>query len=525
MDRTRFDRIAGDATGASASRRGALGWLAGTALAGLLAPVAGARDTDMEEQQMAVQTETIPRNAVADLRARLRGALLWPGDAGYDEATRAWNLNARQRPALVVLAEAADDIPAAVRFARDAGLGVGVMATGHGVGAPCDGGLLVNTSRLRGVRVDPHAQTATVEAGALWNDVIPAAQAHGLAGLAGSAPHVGVVGYTMGGGFGWLGRKYGLNAASVIAAEVVAADGERLRVSADENADLFWGLTGGGGNFGLVTSLEFRLYPLTTVYGGAVFYPIASAPAVLGRYARWSAGLPDELTSAVAFLNVPPLPSLPAPLRGRSVVVVRGCFCGEQSAAGVELFRPLRQGLGAPLMDTFGELPAAALEAISRDPVAPLGILQRAELLSDLAPGTIDALVAIAGAGSGSPLLSVEIRQLSGALARDTGHPRPMGGGDARYSLNAIGATVTPEAAEGIEAHLARLAEATHPAQTGETFVNFLEIDPAADRVRAAYPAADWERLVALKDRHDPHNLFRFNRNIPPSPAASVNVA
>jgi FAD/FMN-containing dehydrogenase len=469
-----------------------------------------------------VDIETIRPTAVGDLRARLRGTLLRPGDAGYDEASRAWNLNARQRPAAVVVAEGADDILAAVRFARAEGLGVGVMATGHGVGAPCDGGLLVNTSRMRGVRIDPEGRTARVEAGARWQDVIPAAQAHGLAGLAGSAPHVGVVGYTMGGGFGWLGRKHGLNAASVTGADVATADGALARLSADEHPDLFWGLKGGGGNFGIVTSMEFRLYPLTTVYGGAVFYPMAAASAVLDRYVRWSAGLPDEVATAFAFLNLPPLPSLPEPLRGRSVVAVRGCFCGEEPGDGAALFRSVREGLGEPIADTFGQLPAAATDAISRDPVDPLGIVQRAGLLADLSPGAIDALVGVAGAGSGSPLLSVELRQLGGALARTSGDLSPIGGGDARFSLNAIGATFTPEMAEKVSIYLARLAEATRSYQTGETFLNYLEVDPAADRVRAAYPPADWARLVALKTAHDPHNLFRFNRNIPPSPAAPI---
>src|ERR671913_795178 len=249
---------------------------------------------------MALQTETIDARAVDELRARLRGTLLRPGEEGYAGASQAWNLNARQRPALVVVTEGAGDVVAAVRFARDEGLGVGVMATGHGVGKPADGGVLVNTSRMRGVRVDPVAQTARVEAGALWTDVVPEAQAHGLAGLVGSSSHVGVVGYTMGGGFGWLGRKYGLNAAGVTVADVVTADGDLLRLSADENEDLFWGLKGGGGNFGIVTSLEFRLYPLATVYGGAVFYPVERAHEVLSAYARWSSGLPDEMTTAVA---------------------------------------------------------------------------------------------------------------------------------------------------------------------------------------------------------------------------------
>jgi FAD binding domain/Berberine and berberine like len=469
------------------------------------------------KDDMEIQTETIHAKAVEELRPRLRGALLRSGEEGYEEARAAWNLNARQSPAVVVMAKCADDVLAAVRFARDLELGVGVMATGHGVGAPSDGGLLVNTSLMRGVRVDPASRTARVEAGALWKDVIPEAQAHGLAGLAGSAPHIGVVGYTMGGGFGWLGRKYGLNSASVTEADVVTADGDLLRLSADENADLFWGLKGGGGNFGIVTSLEFRLYSLTTIYGGAVFYPVEKAREVLYLYDRWSAGLPDEMTTAVAFMNVPPLPSLPEPLRGRSVVVVKGCYCGEKPADGEEMFRPVREGLGGHIIDTFGELPVAAMDAISKDPVDPMGVIQHAGLLSDLSPEAINALVGVAGAGSGSPLLLVEIRQLGGALARTPEHLSPMGSGDARFSMNAIGATLTPEMAEAVKVHIARLVEATRPYQTGETFINFMEVDPAEERVRAAYPPEDWERLVALKDEHDPENLFRFNRNIAPS--------
>ena len=461
-----------------------------------------------------IQTDVINTKPVEALRARLRGTLLRPGEEGYDKASRAWNLNARQEPAVVVVAKGAGDILSAVRFARDWKLGVGVMATGHGVGKPADGGVLINTSRMRGVSIDPVSRTARVEAGALWKDVIPKAQAHGLAGLAGSAPHVGVVGYTTGGGFGWLGRKYGLNSASVTEADVVTADGEL--VSTNENADLLWGLKGGGGNFGIVTSLEFRLYPLTTVYGGAVFYPAENASELLEVYASWSAGLPDEMTTAFAFMNIPPLPHLPEPLRGKSVVV-KGCYCGERPEDGEALFRPVREGLGEPIVDTFGEMPAASLYQVSKDPVDPMGIVQYAGMLSDLSPEAIDALVGVAGAGSGSPLLMVEVRQLGGALTRTPEHLSPMGSGDARYSLNVLGATFTPEMAEGVKARMARLAEAVRRYQTGETFVNFMEVDPAEERVRAAYPAEDWERLVALKDEHDPKNLFRFNRNIPPS--------
>ena len=460
-------------------------------------------------------------STLESLRAGLRGTAFAAGEEGYDEASRAWNLNARQEPAVVVMAEGAADVMAAVRFAREIGVGVGVMATGHGMGAPCDGGVLVNTSRMKGVRVDPVAQTARVEAGALWTDVVPEAQAHGLAGLVGSSSHVGVVGYTMGGGFGWLGRRFGLNAAGVTEADVVTADGELLRVGPDEHPDLFWGLGGGGGNFGIVTSLEFRLYPLTTVYGGNAFYPVERSAEVLSLYARWSADLPDEMTTAVAFMNIPPLPDIPEPLRGGSFVVVRGCYSGENPEDGEEMFRPVREGIGDPVMDTFGVLPVAAMDAISMDPVDPMGSVQHSEMLRDLSPETIDALVEIAGPDSGSPLIMLEIRQLGGALARVPERLSPMGNGRSEFIMNAVGVTFTPEMAEGVKAHLVRLNEATREHQTGETYVNFMELDAAGeDRVRAAYPPEDFRRLVALKDRHDPDNLFRFNRNIAPSAVA-----
>src|SRR5215210_1677232 len=368
-----------------------------------------ARETSMET--------VIQGSTLQTLRAGLRGTAHAPGEEGYEEASRAWNLAAHQSPALVVVAGGVADVMAAVRFASEAGLGVGVMATGHGVGAACDGGVLINTSRMRRVRVDPVAQTARVEAGAWWTDLVHESQPHGLAGLMGSTSHVGIVGYTMGGGFGWLGRKYGFNAASMREADVVTADGELLRVSANEHPDLFWGLKGGGGNFGIVTSMEFDLYPVGTLYGGDLIYPVEKAAEVLGAYARWSAMVPEEMSTGVAFLNVPPLPALPEPLRGKSVIALRGCYCGESPGDGEELLRPVREELGEPIMDTFGAMPFAAMDSISMDPVDPMGARQHSEMLGELSPEAIETLVEVAGAGSGSPLIMLELRQLGGALA------------------------------------------------------------------------------------------------------------
>ena len=463
--------------------------------------------------------ETVIQGSTLEtLRAGLRGTAHAPGEEGYDEASRAWNLAAHQQPALVIVAGGAADMMAAVRFARDAGMGVGVMATGHGVGVPCDGGVLINTSRMKGVRVDPVERTARVEAGALWMDLVHEAQPHGLAGLMGSTSHVGIVGYTMGGGFGWLGRRYGFNAASMRQADVVTADGELVRVSADEHPELFWGIGGGGGNFGIVTSLEFDLYPVGTLYGGNLIYPVEKAAEVLDAYARWSADLPDEWTTGVAFLNVPPLPALPEPLRGRSVITLRGCYCGESPDTGEQMLHPIREELGETIMDTFGPMPFAAMDSISMDPVDPMGARQHSEMLDELSPDAIETLVEVAGAGSGSPLILLELRQLGGGLARTADRLSTMGMGESRFIMNGIGPAFTPEMAEGVVAYLASVAEATRGFQTGDTYVNFMELDGASpERVKAAYAPEDYERLVALKDRYDPQNVFRFNRNIPPS--------
>ncbi|HZA46280.1 MAG TPA: FAD-binding oxidoreductase [Rubrobacter sp.] len=460
----------------------------------------------------------IDRATLEALRAGLRGTAYSPGDEGYDEGRQGFNLNAHQHPALVVMVEGAFDVVSAVRLARQQGLGIGVIATGHGVASPCDGGILINTSRMRGVRVDPESQSARVEPGAVWSDVIPKAQEHGLVGLSGSSSGVGVVGFMLGGGYGWLGRKYGFAAESVREAEVVTASGERVKASADENADLFWGLKGGGGNFGIVTSLEFSLYPLSTVYGGGIYYPVEKAPEVLDLYARWVSELPDEMTTSITFLNFPPLPALPEALRGNSVISVRACYCGDPPEVGEKLIRPVREELGEPVMDGFRTMPCGEMDSISMDPTDPVGAYGHVELLGDLSPDTIATLVEVAGANSNTPLTSLELRELGGALALTSSDLSPLGHAGSKFIMNGIGMTPTPEAAKKVQSYLAYVAESARAHETGATYVNFLELDGATpERVKAAYSTEDWKRLVSLKDRYDPHNTFRFNRNIPPS--------
>jgi hypothetical protein len=304
-------------------------------------------------------------------------------------------------------------------------------------------------------------------------------------------------------------------------ADVVTADGELRRVSAYEYPDLFWGLKGGGGNFGVVTSLEVALHPLTTVYGGNLFYPVERAPEVLDLYSRWIEALPDEMATAVAFLNFPPLPMIPEPLRGGSFISVRGCYCGDPPEAGEELLRSWRE-FGEPQVDTFGAMPYQQMDMISMDPVDPIGAYTHVELLGELTPEAIDTLVRVAGVDSNSPLFLLEVRQLGGALERPPADLSPIGRRDSRFIMFGIGMSPTPEAtpevAQRLQEHLGYVAEEMRPYETGATYVNFLVLgDWNAERMRASYSPEDWERLVELKDRYDPNNLFRFNRNISPS--------
>jgi hypothetical protein len=304
----------------------------------------------------------------------------------------------------------------------------------------------------------------------------------------------------------------------------VTADGELIKVSAHENADLFWGLKGGGGNFGIVTSLEFALYPITQVFGGNLFYPVEKASEVLELYSRWSEELPEEVTSAATFLNVPPLPELPEPIRGGSVIVMRFCYTGEDlEGRGEELLKPWREGFGEPVFDTFGVMPCTMMDMISMDPVDPMGAYGHSEMLHDLSPETIEKIVEVAGKDCNSPLIMLELRQLGGALSRPPADLNPMGRSDSKFILNGIGATFSSEMAGAVQAYLAYVAEALKPHASGTQYVNFMDLDGATpERVRAAYSPDDWDRLVALKDKYDPNNTFRFNRNIPPSPAETA---
>src|SRR4051812_44382653 len=361
----------------------------------------------------AISTDvTIP---VSVVRERLQGDFITPDDAGWDEARMAWNLAVDQRPAAVAIPESAEDVVEIVRYARANGLRVAPQGTGHNAHPLAESlgyTVLLKTHRMRGVEIDTSARSARAEAGALWMDVTAPASELGLAPLAGSSPDVGVVGYSLGGGISWLARRYGLSANSVLAIELVDAGGDLVRASADENPELFWALRGGGGSFGVVTAIEIALYPVADLYAGWLIFPMERASEILPAWREWVETVPDEVTSIGRLLQVPPLPTIPEPLRGRRLVVVEAAMLMTEAEA-LELLAALR-ALG-PEIDTFATIPAAGLQELHMDPPQPVPGLGDHLLMRDLTDEAIDKVVEVAGAESTSPLLSVEFRHLGGA--------------------------------------------------------------------------------------------------------------
>jgi FAD/FMN-containing dehydrogenase len=434
--------------------------------------------------------------------------LLFPGDAGWDDARRAWNLAVDQRPAAVALPETVDDVVAVVEHARLVGLNVAVQGTGHGAGAPLDGTLLVNTSRMTGVEIDPVARVARVAAGTVWADVVDAAAEHGLTALHGSAPDVGVVGYSLGGGIGWLARKHGLSSSSVLSAEVVTASGAVVRADRETNADLFWALRGGGGSFGVVTEVEIALYPVSELYAGWLIWPAERAEEVLGAWAEWTRDAPEEVTSVGRLLQIPPLPEMPEPLRGRQLVVVEAAYLGDERS-GRELLAPLR-ALG-PELDTFATVPARALTELHRDPPGPVPGRGEGWMLDRLDTEAVRELVSAAAMDGTSPLLSVEVRHLDGALGR----PDPNGGAlshlEAPYVMYAVGAVTSPAAVAAIDERVAAIRSSLAPWLSRSAYFHFAErgVDKSA-----LYPEGVYERLAAIRADVDPEGRFRARHTI-----------
>jgi UDP-N-acetylenolpyruvoylglucosamine reductase len=450
-----------------------------------------------------VLTTSAAQIDVTGLRSTILGDVYVPGDAGYDEARQAWNLYVDQRPSVIVMAESAIDVVKAVDFARTEGLRIAPQGTGHGATSVGDlrGSMLLKTSRMRRVEIYPSSRTARVEAGAEWQDVTVPAAEHGLAALAGSAADVGVVGYTLGGGMGWLTRRYGLASDSVTAVELVTPDGRLVRSDANNEPDLLWAVRGGGGQVGIVTAIEFALYPVREVYAGTLFFPIERSEEVLMAWREWTETVPDEVTSLGRILKFPPSPDLPDFLRGKNFVVIEAAYLGDEFE-GAELIRPLRE-LG-PDMDTFAMIPAPALQLLHMDPPQPVPGQGDGTFLTDLTPAAVECLVAAAGPDSDSPLLSVEVRHCGGAMANGASGGA-QSGIDAKYMVFGVGLTMTEEIAEAVRSHVRVLLETLAPWRAEFDYYNLREMAAEADSV---LPADSYRRLREIKAKYDPDEMI-----------------
>ncbi|MFJ8847171.1 FAD-binding oxidoreductase [Streptomyces cyaneofuscatus] len=452
----------------------------------------------------------IAGSALDGLVARLKGEVFTPEDPGYAAELAGFNRIARHRPDVVVAARSAEDVSAAVSFAAREGLPVAVQATGHGVGAPALGGVLVATRRMNAVAVDPLTRTAYVEAGAQWHQVISAAAPHGLAPLNGSSPLVGVVGYTLGGGLGPLGRQFGFAADHVTCIEVVTADGSIRQVTRDQHPDLFWALRGGRGNFGIVTKLWFGLMPVRRLYGGGLYFPGDQAARVLHTWRRWTATVPEEMTSSVALLRLPDTAAdVPEFLRGAFAAHVRIAFTGP-AAEGERLVRPLR-ACGTPLADSVAEMPYTAVADIHQDPTHPLPYRERNLVLRELRPDAAEALLRAAGAGSGCGDLMVEVRHLGGALSRPAEVPNAVGIREGAYTLSTLSPPGSPDVVLG----------AMEPWSTGRRYLNFLAGADTAGSAAECFGPETLSRLARVRAAVDPDSLFRLDHPIAPRPWVS----
>ena len=441
----------------------------------------------------------------------ISGRLAQAGDADWDEARAAWNLASDRQPAGVAFVQSADDVAAVVRFAAKHDLKVTARGTGHGAVAigSLDDTILIKTERMRGIEIDEQAQTARVEAGVLALELGAACTAKGLCSMPGSAPDVGVIGYSLGGGLSWLGRRYGFACNRVQAIELVTADGEIRRVDADNDSDLFWALRGGGGCYAIVTALHVALLPIAELYAGIMIFPAELGAGAIRAYRDWTSTAPEEVTSVVRFLRPPPLPDVPEPLRDTPLITIDAAFIGDQ-AEGEELLAPLRE-IGEPIMDTFAQVPAEALSKIHMDPEQPVPGLGHHALLRELPDEAIDTFVGAAGAESGTPLLLTEIRHIGGALAREGENAGALAKLDAEFLMFGIGMPMTPQLGEAIDGHLDHLAEAMSPWTAEGGYFNFAERTCEID---AILPAQTHERLLQVKQRWDPDGLIRANHEL-----------
>jgi len=460
--------------------------------------------------------DVIGEATLGELEGTLRGQMVRPTDPDYDQARAVWNAAHDRHPALVLRCAGTADVMRAVEFARSEGIKVAVRGGAHSVAgfSTCDGGVVIDTSPMKGIRVDPTGRRAVAQPGLTWSEFDQETQAFGLAVTGGLVSSTGISGFTLGGGLGWLLRKYGLTCDNLLSADVVTADGQLVTASEHEHPDLYWALRGGGGNFGVVTSLEYRLHPVgPLVFAGPVFYAGADAAQVLRGWRDLTASMPDELTTLANILVAPPVPFLPEAAHGQPVVAILGVHAGSVED-GAKAAQPLRT-LAEPIADLMGPMPYTVMQSLL-DPLWEAGSQNyfTSAVLDRLDDDAIDTLLARHAAGQ-APARELHLHHCGGAMARVPAGATAFAHRTEPYVLNIIARS--PERA-GFEQH-ADWARATHRAMdpwSRGSYVNFTS-EPGDDKARASYPPDTYTRLVAAKDRYDPTNLFRLNQNIQPS--------
>jgi FAD/FMN-containing dehydrogenase len=468
---------------------------------------------------MAIETNhpTLADGSVAELAASLRGELIAPLDDAYDEARSIWNGAHDRRPALIVRCAGVADVIRSVEFARSEQLTIAVRGGGHSIPgfSTVDDGIVIDLGAMKGIQIDPQARTARAEAGLTWAEFDHETQAFGLAVTGGLVSSTGIAGFTLGGGLGHLVRKHGLAADNLIGADVVTADGRLIHASADENPELLWALRGGGGNFGVVTALEFQLHPVgQLVLGGPVFYPGEDAEKVLRFYRDFTADLPDELTTFVTLMTAPPAPFIPEPWHGRKLIGVIAAYAGPADV-GASVVEPLRS-IAEPVADLLGPIPYVALQQLV-DPLWPKGTraYMKAGYVRELSDHAIDTLVA-AHQGATSPSSEIHLHHMGGAFSRVPTDATAYAERQAPYVVNALAVSHDDNPFEPHVDWARAMYDALEPSLTGGAYINFLSAE-GEQRVQAAYGPEKFARLQAVKDEYDPTNVFHLNQNIPPS--------
>jgi len=459
---------------------------------------------------------TLDDAALAELQAGFRGQVVGRDDPSYDAHRKVWNGSIDRRPALILRCAGVADVIASVKFCRVNGLPAAVRSGGHSFPglSVADDVVVIDLSLMKGVRVDPQTRTARVQAGVLLGELDRETQAFGLAAPSGIVTHTGVAGLTLGGGIGWIMRKHGLSIDRLLRMDVVTADGEFLHATADENADLFWGLRGGGGNFGIVTEFEFELVPVgPTVVAGPIFWPMDDAPDVLRFYRDWVADAPDELMTILIHRKAPPLPFVPEELHGVPVVMVIPCWTGKVEE-GEEVIRPMKE-FGKPAADVCSAKPFLTHQAMFDPSFVPgrwyyFKSADVRAMTDEIIDTTVEHCLRIS-----SPLTSFPIWQRGGAVARVGEDETAFSGRDAGFTYNIGASTATADGFDEEREWVRGFWAALEPHFTS-VYVNFL-MEEGEERVRQAYGGAKYERLKALKRKYDPDNFFRINQNVPPA--------